>query len=255
MLCIKHFSPYERHELPGKQQNPKMILDIVIVDDEQRDTELLEEILAQMEGVQVAAIFTDPLKAREYLQKNPPDCLFVDIEMPGLDGMELLKSLHKQPPAVFVTSYPEFALQSFEYEPVHFIVKPVNYLEVIRAVDRCRARLDGKTREPEYIFLRTAHNRLVKTMFSDIIFMVAETDSLVVFTVTGSISCYLTLKSIMNYLPSSFFQVHRSYIVNTGKIDFIEDNFIHIGNHKIPLGRLYKAAFDREVLKNRIVRR
>ena len=230
-----------------------MIISCVILDDEPQHIEQLKVLINEVEEIQLDAVFTRAKDLITYLKKKDTDLLFLDIKLNDVTGLDLVRELKDPPNIVFVTSYPEFALKSFELEPINYIVKPVSYLDIIRTVARVRNKIKNKSDREEYIFIKTVSSKLVRLMFKDILYIQASGDFVKFITSSNEYNTNFTLCNIRKYLPPAFIQIHRSYIVNIENIQEVCMNKINIGSHTIPLGRSYKPGFEDMVMKGKVL--
>ncbi|MDX2443575.1 MAG: LytTR family DNA-binding domain-containing protein [Bacteroidales bacterium] len=229
-----------------------MKLSCAILDDEQLHIDLLKELIGDIEKIEIKGSFTSPLDLLAFLEKNVVDILFLDVEMEPISGIEMIRQLVDPPSLVFVTSHPEFALEGYEFEPLNYIVKPPTYLDIFKSIERYKRR-KGKKND-DYIYIKTGNSSYVKLFYRSILYIQAYGDFIRFITRTKQLNSYFTLKGIKKYLPDTFIQTHRTYIVNTENIDKVSPDEISVGKKSIPLGRTYKSEFEEKVLKGRILK-
>lgn len=232
----------------------------LIVDDEQHAIELLEMHLKKVPYVSVKATFTDALKAIEYLQTTEVDLIFLDVNMPNISGIEFIKVLNKKINIIIVSAFREYALDGFEHEVVDFILKPVSFDRLLRALQKAKPVLPAKEKEPtenaEFIVLKTdSKNKLYKVDFEDIVYVEGLKNYVSVITSTQKIVTLLNIKSLEDQLPKErFIRVHKSYIVSLNRVKSVDGNQVFLKDIKepIPISETYKAAFF-NLLKNQLV--
>jgi len=228
-------------------------LKYIIVDDEELDRLAIETFASGFDSLHKTGSCTNALEALELIHRFQPDIVFADIEMPGMNGLELIQSLAGQVAApVFITSHPEFALDGYDLEAFDYLVKPVSADRFKKCVHRLldffhlreKAAAFEKDSESNFIVIRQGYDKY-KIPVNDILYLEAMKDYTKLITASGQYLVLGTLTSMHTRVPSSdFIQIHRSYIVNWNKIDAVKGNKIYIGNQELPIGKLYKKALD-----------
>ena len=235
-----------------------MILQCVIIDDEPIARKGLKEYIRDVDFLQLAGEFDNPLKASETLINGKIDLLFLDIQMPKMTGMEFLKSLPHPPLVIFTTAYPQYAVDGFELDAVDYLLKPFSFERFWKAVLKARGlkeanRSGGATED--YFFIKT-DNKLVKIQYEKVLFVEALQNYVAVYTTDKKYISYLTFRSMEEHLPAEhFLRTHKSYIVAIQKVESIEGNTIRIGNHQIPISRAEKENVLKVLLKNKLLKR
>lgn len=215
-----------------------MIFTCFIVDDEPLAIRVLEKYVSQTPTLKLLGTATSALEALNALQNQRVDLLFLDINMPALSGISLARTLVQPPLLVFTTAYPEFAVEGFELEALDYLVKPFSFERFLKAVNKTAARLD--TKESTHLVVK-ADRRLYHIRLERIQFMEAYGDYVKIYTDDQLIMPKETLNSIEERLPSEqFLRIHRSYLVATDRIEFMEGNLLQIGKHKIPVGQSFR---------------
>lgn len=230
-----------------------------IIDDEPIAIEIIESYLLRLEGFAVAGKFTNPVKAFEALQQQPVDLLFLDIQMPGLTGLEFLQSLRQKPEVIMTTAYREFALEGFELDAADYLLKPVSFDRFLKAIGKFHTRVHKtdapalpKVQAPEgeapHLFVR-ADRKNVKVLLDDILYLESLKDYVRIATAQGKITTKETITHFGEVLPKErFIRVHRSFIVAKDKITAYSADGLDIGKTPIPVGRMYKMAVEKEIL-------
>ncbi|MEM0999853.1 MAG: LytTR family DNA-binding domain-containing protein [Bacteroidota bacterium] len=222
-----------------------MSIDCIIVDDDRFSIEVLRKLVEQTPDLTVRESFEDPVAAVAFLGRNKVDLIFLDVEMPGMTGLELLNSLQEPPLVILVSSKKEYALEAFEFDVVDYLLKPPTLSRFLKAVGKATDRL--KEEEPtgvefrgNFIFVKS-DSALVKVDIRDILWVEALADYVAILTPAKKYVAHSTMKSIEAKLPSKqFLRVHRSYIVRIDKIDAIEDNMVVIQKKLIPVGGTFR---------------
>jgi DNA-binding LytR/AlgR family response regulator len=221
----------------------------IIVEDEEMSRNLVGLFVSQTKGLELAGTFDAAEPAIEYLRRNPVDLIFLDVEMPGMSGYELLQSLQEMPKVVMITSKPDYAVEAFSYGVTDYLLKPFDYPRFLQAIDRVKSAQPEKAGivtegSAEELFVRS-DSKIVKVPFDQILYIEALADYIILFTSDGArLIVHSTMKGIYEKLPSDrFVRVHRSYILSLDKVEAIENQMVSIQSKNIPIGASYKEAF------------
>lgn len=228
-------------------------MNCVIVDDNRLARLTMRKLVEQVGDIDLLADFGDPLQAFNYLKENEVDLVLLDVEMPGMSGLELVRSLPSRPIVVLITAKEEYAVEAFELNVADYIVKPVTLARFLKAITRVRElynsrneKLEWSEKEKDYIFVRS-NSVLTKIRISDIIYIQALGDYINIYTGNTRNTVHLTLKGIEEKLGTgNFYRVHRSYLIAVDHVDRVEEGMAYIGKHPIPIGEQYK----KDLLKN-----
>ncbi len=221
----------------------------LIIDDEPSAIDVLQIHAEKVSNLKVLQFFHDPYKARDYLKNNPVDMIFLDINMPGLSGLQLLDQLSYRPLVVFTTAYSEYAVDSYDYKAVDYLLKPIEFDKFCRALKRVEEALSGQqvdhlSKRKNYIFLKDSYKQ-VKVFVDDIQYIQSDGNYINVYTNSKKVNTRLTLNQVLELLPSdSFIRVHNSSVVNILQIERLENNQIIIGNTKIAIGPSFKDSLQ-----------
>lgn len=224
----------------------------VIVDDEPLAVELMAGYVRKTPSLELVGAFTDPVKALSEIRILAPEIVFMDIQMPDLNGLELSRMLPEQTMVVFTTAFKEYAFESYEVDAVDYLLKPIRYRKFVEAVSRAENRMrkyivsgkhDQTQRNSAFIKVDGQHRNIC---FSDILYVSAMKDYVMLRLVSQKepLVTHLTMKAVEEILPSSrFMRVHRSYIVALDKITSIDSNGdIKLGDEFIPVSDTYRKA-------------
>jgi len=223
------------------------MINCIIVDDEPLARQLLTTYIGQLPYLNCMAVCQSAVEAFAVLHQQKVDVIFLDIEMPGITGINFLRSLKAAPKVIFTTAYPNYAVDAFEIEAVDYLLKPITFERFVKAVQKLSANGGepaGKNSvEPNtHIFLKV-DRRLVKANFTDIIYIEAYGDYLKVHTPKRTYITYMTLGKIEQLLPSSnFIRIHRSTVINKSFIKFIEGNFVCVNDINLSIGLTYRDS-------------
>jgi DNA-binding LytR/AlgR family response regulator len=225
----------------------------LIVDDNKMARMALRQLVAQVQSLDLVAECSNAMEAYNYLNAVPIDLLFLDIEMPDMTGIELIKKLgNKRPLIIFTTAKKEYAVEAFELNVVDYLVKPLTQSRFLQAVEKANEAMESrkeemKVEEQSFVFVKD-NGVLKRISIDDILFLEAMGDYVKVHTAQKFHVVHATLKSIEEKLPpSKFVRVHRSYIVAINKIDFIQEGTITIGKTTIPVADTHKANLNKRL--------
>jgi Response regulator of the LytR/AlgR family len=239
-----------------------MNLRCLVVDDEPVARKVLKEYIEDISFLTVVGEADNPVKAQAILDQQTVDLMFLDINMPKLSGIEFLRSNKTFPPTIMTTAYAEHALDGFTLDVLDYLVKPFSFERFLKACnkakDYCQLKLNAtKNRgdEDHYFFVK-CNNRIEKVFYDDLLFIEAALNYVILHTVNGKMIVYLTIKGIMESLPGELFiKVHKSFIVNSKKINSIEGNIIRIGKAEIPIRQNSQDDVMKLILKDRMLKR
>ncbi|MFB6457979.1 LytR/AlgR family response regulator transcription factor [Chitinophaga sp. Hz27] len=225
-------------------------MNCLIVDDNKLARTAMRQLASHVEQLQVLDECSSAMEAYNLLQKEKVDLLLLDIEMPGMSGLELTRNLgNKAPIIIFTTVKKDYAVEAFELKVADYLIKPVSPARFIQAIERAKEIYESNNRELqvsdlEFVFIRD--NGVLKRIRTDeILYLEAMGDYVKLFTAQKFHAIHSTLKSLEEKLPAGkFMRVHRSYIVALDKIEAIEDGTILIQKNSIPIADAYKSALN-----------
>ncbi len=222
----------------------------MIVDDEPLALDLMEDNIKQVPFLRLVKRCKNAYEAMEVLQNEAVDLIFLDIQMPGITGIQFLKSLPSKPMIVFITAYKNYAHEGFELDVLDYLVKPVSFERFLKAANKAHDYARFRAHKPpeqekEYIFVYAEYN-LIKIMVHEICYVEGLKDYIKIY-LTGSekaIITRLSMKAMEEQLPAKkFTRTHKSFIIAIDKIKSIRNNRIKLANTEIPLSEHYKEAF------------
>ncbi|WP_343617905.1 LytTR family DNA-binding domain-containing protein [Flavobacterium sp.] len=209
----------------------------IVIDDEPIGREVIETFVKDISFLNLSASFGDPVEALTYLQENQVDLVFSDIQMPKINGMELLRSLTNPPLVIFITAHRDFALDGFDEGVTDYLIKPVRFDRFLKAVNRAKERISTKQPVMEQavndkIFIKS-EGKLVRILLNEILYVEAQGDYLKIVLPNTEYSTQLTLKSMDEILNlPTFFRVQRSFILNLEAVKSINGNMVELINGK-----------------------
>jgi len=222
-----------------------MMIRCIIVDDEPLAREGMERLVNDAGIFELVAICNNALEANKILSNEKIDLIFLDIQMPGMRGVDFLKTLQIRPLVIITTAYPNFALEGFELNVLDYLVKPITPERFMKAVNRAKDMLEYKEEEnatgkKDFFFIRSASS-FEKVFFNDILFIEASQNYMTIHTEKGKLMALLTIKSLEEQFPGNrFLRIHKSYIISLEKVSSLRGNEVIIGGHNIPIGKNYK---------------
>ena len=222
-----------------------MQLNCLIVDDEPLSQDVIIDFVNACPELNLLGVCKDALEAGEYLKQDKIDVLFLDINMPKLSGISFVKSLKEPPLFVFITAYPEFAIEGFEVDAVDYLVKPVSFERFRTAVNRLLERFTGNEEQTiiQHIMVRS-NKKNYKINFDEILFLEAQGDYVRFVTTENSLMVHGTLKEFIAKIPDNYFErIHKSYVISLSKVVYLEGNQVSISGHKLPVSLSYKEEF------------
>jgi DNA-binding LytR/AlgR family response regulator len=228
----------------------------VIADDEALSREVLESYISQVDKLQLITQCKNGLEVFSLLKQQPVDLLFLDVQMPQLTGLELLRSLQHPPKVVLTTAYRDFAMEGFELNVLDYLLKPISFDRFLKAIDKYAAvgmpdlpqqppAFTGSTEA--FIYIK-ADKKMVKVFLKNILFIESRKDYVRIKTIEKDIITYQTMSYFEETLPDAqFIRVHRSYIVAIEKITAVAATRIEMADQEIPIGAIYQKQVWRQL--------
>lgn len=227
-----------------------MKLTCYIIDDEPLAIEVLESHLEKIDRIEVAGIFENAVTAFEALQEQPVDLLFLDIQMPRLTGIKLLKTLTNPPKVIFTTAYREYALEGFELDVTDYLLKPISFERFLKAINKVFSQKRSSNIPPtgsppqpaeESSLFIQVNKKMIKIQPSEILFIESKRDYVKIKTTQKEILAHQTISYLEEQLPAGhFMRIHRSFIVSLDKIESWSSSEIELPGIQLPIGRTYK---------------
>jgi len=227
----------------------KKLIKCLVVDDEPLAIELLEKHIEQFPNLELVKSCWNAFDAFEVLKNESIDLVFLDIQMPGLTGLELVRSLKNPPGIIFTTAFRQYAADSYELDVIDYLIKPITIDRFLKSVNRYMGRQnqppqivvhDPETSAvPDYIYI-SANRKYVKVVFEDILYVESLKDYVCIHLSNQEISTKDKISDFEGKLPEYFLRIHRSFIVNTRKITAYTAQDIEIDQLEIPIGISYK---------------
>ncbi|WP_192350057.1 LytTR family DNA-binding domain-containing protein [Algoriphagus sp. Y33] len=240
-------------------------MNCMIVDDEPLAREAIQSLVSKIKDLHLLGSFSSANAAAAYLADNSVDLIFLDIQMPGTNGIDFAKTIPQHTLVIFTTAFSEFALDSYEVDALDYLIKPVrlerfqkavekaqSYFKLL-AMDHSRSNIEGIA--GDYFFVR-ADRKTFKIYFKDILFIEGLKDYVVLHTAERKIITAMNIKTIHEQLPHSLFaRTGKSYIINVQHIDSFDNNTVFIQENEIPIGDVYRGYFFDEYVVKKLLGR
>lgn len=226
-----------------------MKLNCLIVDDEPLSQDVIIDFVKACPELELVAVCNNALEAGEKLKTEQIDLLFLDINMPKLTGIGFIKSLKEAPLFVFITAYPEFAIEGFEVDAVDYLVKPVSFERFRTSVNRVldRFSMNEKDENIQHLMVRS-NKKNYRINFDELLYLEAQGDYVRFVTADKSLMVHGTLKDFISLIPENLFgRIHKSYVISLSKVEYTEGNQVKIGEHKLPVSLSYKDELLRKL--------
>ena len=235
-----------------------MNLTCIIIDDEPDAVDLVELLIRQSTTWTLKAKCYDALEALTFLKVNQVDFIFLDINMPKLTGMELATLLPPRTKIVFTTAYSEYAVESYSFQTIDYLLKPITLKRFLASVEKIEQHflkpvpenLPSVEHRPEFVFVKSGKT-LRKILLKEVLYFEGEKDYVRLATSQEQVLIYRRLKDMEEQLTSPFIRVHNSYIINYEQLSKIEDNHIYIGDKRIPVSEKFRERFMNVINKNK----
>jgi DNA-binding LytR/AlgR family response regulator len=221
------------------------MIQALIVDDEPRAHKVIEHYIAKTSLLKLTGNCMNALEAADFLKNKPVDVLFLDITMPEIDGFALLRSIEKPPPVIFTTAHSAFALESYDYNAIDYLKKPIPYDRFLKAIDRLlnwqkKMKTTAMNDIIENIGIKV-DGAIKKIPITEIVYVQSFGNYVKIFLGKKMVLAQMTTQEIEDLLPSpSFLRVHKSYIVNRSKIIGRSDEALMLDGLSLPIGKTYK---------------
>ena len=231
------------HIVWNMNPNIRKIMNCIIIEDEPAAQYILERNIALCPGLNCLGTFQDAFSAQEFIDNNPIDLMFLDINLPEMSGVSFLRSMVRPPLVIFTTAYPQYAVDGFDLEVVDFLLKPFSFERFCKSVNKAKERFNAKsTPSAQGKITVKSDRRIYQIGIVDILFVESCGDYVTIYCSDKKLVVHGTMKSWEEKLQGlSFLKVHRTIIVNLLKIDHIEGNQVKIGAHKLPVSEQFKT--------------
>jgi len=233
-----------------------MAINCIIIDDEPLAVNVIKNHLQEIGSVNIVETFNSAIEALSFLKENTIDLIFLDINMPLLDGLNFIKSLEKKPLIIITTAYDEYAIKTYELDVLDYLVKPISFPRFLKAVNRALRKVNSKSStsnlkiaKREHIFIKVDKKKMQKIYLDEILVIESLRDYLKITTITDRYIIHSTLSNFTDKLPSSnFIRIHRSFTIAIDKIDVVQGNSVEIDGIRYVIGRSYVEDVKKIIL-------
>lgn len=222
-------------------------INCLIVDDEELARTLIESYISKLDFLQSLGSVENAMDALGILRKEKIDLIFLDIQMPNIKGTDFARMIPPATQVIFTTAYSEYALDGFEVNALDYLLKPITFERFLIAVNRFKKTNPEEEYSKDYIVVKSGYD-LHKIKYTDILFIVSDSEYVVFHTTTKKIMSHMAIKSLVKLLPlSQFMRVHRSYIINKQHVNSLKGKDLFIGNEVIPVSSSYFESVKKEL--------
>lgn len=227
----------------------------IAIDDEPLALQLINEYCGKISFLQLDKVFTNTDEAKIWLQNNQVDLLFLDIQMPDINGLQFYRSLTQKPPVIFTTAYKDYAVDGFNVDAVDYLLKPFEYDRFLKGVYKAKEYIDflsSQELQLNSIFVKVNYE-IMKINLKDLELIEALDDYIKLYIKPNPVLTLMTLKSIQEKLPArDFVRVHRSFIVPLNKIEKFSKTKLVVAGKSIPIGSSYSMVYDQLLALSKI---
>jgi DNA-binding LytR/AlgR family response regulator len=242
-----------------------MKLKCIIIDDEPVARKVLQEFIEEIDYLELTGQAENPLKAMALLNDNEIDIIFLDINMPKINGIDFLKSSKTNANIIMTTAYAEYAVEAYGLDVLDYLVKPIAFDRFLKACNKAKEWKEMKAskgttgnqpnKSSDHFFIK-CNNQIEKVFYTDLVYAEAMLNYVMLYTTSKKMMVYVTIKSLEEQLPADIFiKVHKSFIVNINKIKSIEGNILDIGNEKITISQSLREKVINEIVKDKMIKR
>jgi DNA-binding LytR/AlgR family response regulator len=238
-----------------------MMIKCAIIDDEPLARECIANYIAQVDFLELTGVGNNPIDLIQLMDKHPVDLVFLDIQMPVMNGIDFLKTAQNPPMVIITTAYPSYAIESFQLDVMDYLLKPITFSRFFMAVNKSKdyqqlvmksLSTDLTNQAADYFFIKCGY-KFERVYFADILYIEAMQNYVTIYTVKGKYMTLFHLKNVEENLDKQFFiRVHKSYVVSIPKIDSIENNEIIIQSVRIPISRHYRDKVMSQVINDKL---
>jgi DNA-binding LytR/AlgR family response regulator len=226
-------------------------MNCIAIDDEPKALEVIERYCRKINSVRLFSTFREPLKALEFLAKEKVDLIFLDINMPDVNGLQLLSALPEKPMVIFTTAYSDYAVESYNLRAIDYLLKPITFERFLSSVNKAVELFTLKNKIPaasDFVLIRSGP-QTHKVKVDDILYLEKEGNYLMVFTKEKKILIRENMTDVFDIIPKEegFVRVHKSFIVALKHISTFEVHQVTIGNNKIPIGISYREELKKQL--------
>jgi len=220
----------------------------IIIDDEPLAQEILENFISRFPDLQLIGKCNNAIAAFETIHRGQVDLMFLDIKMPGINGLDFISSLKEPPAVIFTTAFAEHAVTGFELNAVDYLLKPISYARFEKSIHKVLKVFKPEVEaQKDYTYFKVS-GRLIKVLHADLLYAQSVKDYILLCTAKGNLLTHMTMKYLTDLLPfPEFLRVHRSYLVNRACINLVDKSSMQVGAEVIPIGENYRSNIEKIV--------
>lgn len=220
-----------------------MNMKCIIVEDEPLAVNIMKDYIQQIPFLELIAVCNDAISAMQKLNENQIDLMFLDIHLPKIKGLDFLSAIKNPPKVIITTAYHEFAVESYQYQVLDYLLKPIAFERFVAAVQKAlpiATKTESYiTNQPESLFF-TVNKKRAKIQVDEILYIESQKENIKIVLKERTIITRHSISELEKILSSDFIRIHRSFIVSKSKIDFFDSQSVEIQGNQIPIGRNYK---------------
>ncbi|MDO5971054.1 LytTR family DNA-binding domain-containing protein [Flavivirga aquimarina] len=225
------------------------MLNCIIIEDQPPAQRILQKYISEVEILSLKGTFPDAIKAKYFMDMEPVDIIFLDIHLPKMSGIDFLKSVPNHPKVILTTAFSEYALESYAFNVVDYLLKPISYERFLQAISKLKLNINETPEGSETIILKSGYEH-IRLLTSEVIYIKSDSYYTEVTTLEKTYISNDSLKQWLEKLDNNYFcQVHKSYLINIQHLIKVSGNIIHLTNTSLPLGRAFKKYFMDTYLK------
>lgn len=234
----------------------------IVVDDEPLARQAMKNLIERFPELELKEAFSHAATAADYLRENSIDLVFLDIQMPGIDGLSFARTIAKETLVIFTTAYNQYAVDSYEIDAIDYLLKPIKHERFEMAVKKAisyqmllkKDVADVKEISQNFCFIKS-DKKTIKVMFSEVLFVEGLKDYVILHTGEQKIITAMNIKTIQSQLPAdTYIRIAKSYLINKSKISYFDNNTVYIDQHEISIGNAYRSSFFDFVNRNLLSR-
>jgi DNA-binding LytR/AlgR family response regulator len=226
------------------------MMNCIAIDDEPKALEVIERYCGKVDSIELLSVFREPLKAIEFLSRAKVDLIFLDINMPDVNGLQLFSALPEKPMVIFTTAYSDYAVESYDLRAIDYLLKPITFERFLSSANKAVELFILKNKKPatpEFVLIKSGP-QTHKVKVDDILYMEKEGNYLTVFTKDKKILIRENMTEVFDIIPEEgFVRVHKSFIVSLKHISSFEIHQVTVGNNKIPIGSSYGEELKKQL--------
>ncbi|HVD97410.1 MAG TPA: LytTR family DNA-binding domain-containing protein [Cytophagaceae bacterium] len=239
-----------------------MKLKCIIIDDEPIARKVLQEFIEDIDFLELVGQAENPLKAMTILKAEEVDVIFLDINMPKINGIDFLKNSNTTASIIMTTAYADYAVEAYQLDVLDYLVKPIAFDRFLKACNKAakaseskKTALSTSQKENDHFFIK-CDNQIEKIVYNDLLYAEAMMNYVMLYTSSRKLMVYITIKKLEEQLPTDIFiKVHKSFIVNMSKVKSIEGNMLNMGDAKITISQNLRETVINKIVNGKMIKR